>query len=111
RLRLQRRGRAPFAANRPLARARAAQRDVALAAHGRRVWAVFEQAGRLRLARSDDAGRRWKRAHDLGTGDWPAISAGGARELWLAYDRGDRVQVAHSTDGGRTFRRFAPAGD
>ena len=110
-LRLQRRGRAPFAANRPLARARAAQRDVALAANGRRVWAVFEQAGHLRLARSDDAGRRWKRARDLGSGDWPAISAGGPRELWLAYDRGDRVQVAHSTDGGRTFRRFAPAGD
>ena len=56
-------GRTPFTVNRPLAPARAAQRNVALAARGRLVVAAFEQrtrrGDRVLVARSTDGGRRW----------------------------------------------------
>ena len=107
RARIARGGRAPFGVNRPVTRADAVQRDVALAARGDRAWAVFEEGGRLRLARSSDGARHWAGARDLGPGEWPSLAAASGRELWLAYQTRippTRVRVARSTDGGRTFK-------
>lgn len=113
-------GRTPFSVNRPLAGARTAQRNVALASRGRLVVAAFEQRApgggdRVLVARSADRGRTWGRPVELGEGRqawWPAVAIGPDGSVWAAWsdDRagGQRVRVARSADGGRTFgREFA----
>lgn len=102
---VRRRGSAPFSANRPLARSRHAQRNVALAASGRLVVAAFEQAGRVLVARSTDGGAHWSRPVaplDGGRQWWPAVSVRGT-EVWLAAQVDGHVVWTRSADGGRTF--------
>jgi predicted amidohydrolase len=86
---------------------RAEQRNVALAARGRRVWAAWEErrgdADIVFVAASRDGGRRFGRPVALGPGWWPALSAGPDGRLWVAWEHADRVLTASSADGGRTF--------
>ncbi|WP_205697370.1 hypothetical protein [Conexibacter sp. SYSU D00693] len=114
----RRRGVGPFSDNRLLAPSARPQRNVALAARGRRAYAAFEERGpggrwRVRVARSADEGARWRAP--VGVGDpalgdqwWPALAAGPGREVWLAWQQRDRVLVARSVDGGRRFGAPAP---
>jgi hypothetical protein len=82
------------------------------------VVAAFEQRGKghdqVRLARSLDGGRRWRRAvRPTGRGAdadewWPAVAIGPDGAVWLAWSddsgpTGQRVYVARSADGGRRF--------
>lgn len=115
----RRRGdRSPFSVNRPLARSRAVQRNVALAARGRRVWAAFEERrgdrDQVVLARSGDEGRRFARpvrpsGRPDGNADewWPSVAVGPDGTVWLAWQDTSsgtwRVYYARSTDGGRSF--------
>jgi hypothetical protein len=90
---------------RPLARARGAQRNVAVSASGRHVVAAFEQDGRVLVTRSADGGRHWSKAFAPLTGTrqwWPSVSARGS-EVWLAAQVDDHVVWTRSDDGGRTF--------
>jgi hypothetical protein len=99
------RPRAVGGAARPLARSRGTQRNVALAASGRLVFAAFEDHGSLVRARSTDAGARWQISGSPLTGPrqwWPSISVRG-NEVWLAAQVDDHVVWTHSTDGGKTF--------
>ena len=115
----RKRGRTPFATNKPVARSRNVQRNVTLAASGRRAWAVFEenQAGgdRLRLVRSFNGGRTWtrskspvNRATDGQFDEWrPSLSRGSDGTLWLAWqdDSSGRHQIFYSssTSQGRRW--------
>ena len=106
----RRRGRTPFSASRPIAPSRTVQRNVAVAARGRRVWAVWEQAGRLRMARSANGARTWSKpwspARRSARRQWfPDIDVGGDGRVWLAWQQGARVVYSTSRDG----RRFGPA--
>jgi hypothetical protein len=90
---------------RPLARARGAQRNVAVSAAGRTVVATFEQDGRVLVVRSADGGAHWRAPTAPLTGTrqwWPSVSARGS-EVWLAAQVDDHVVWTHSADGGRTF--------
>jgi hypothetical protein len=92
-------------AARPLARANAVQRNVALAAAGRLVVAAYEQDGRVLVARSRDGGAHWTRPVAPLTGArqwWPAVAVRGG-EVWLAAQADDHVVWTRSTDGGATF--------
>jgi hypothetical protein len=112
----RRRGRSPFSVNRPISPSKAVQRNVALAARGRRAWAVWEERGRLRMARSVDAGRRWSKAWRPVPGAreqwWPDLDVGPDGRVWLAWQEGERVRYATSR-GGRRFGapREIAAGD
>ncbi len=94
-VRRRRLGHTPFSVNAPIAPSPRVQRNVALAAHGRVAYAVFEerQAGRwrVRLARSADGGRTWSRSRALPAGGaeaeqwWPAVAAGPDGRAWLVW--------------------------
>jgi hypothetical protein len=97
--------RAVRGAARPLARSRGTQRNVALAASGRLVFAAFEDHGSLVRARSTDGGAHWQISGSPLTGPrqwWPSVSVRG-NEVWLAAQVDDHVVWTHSTDGGMTF--------
>lgn len=97
----------PFSAARPLRPGKAAQRNVALASRGRRVYAAWEELrggrDRVLVAVSKDGGRRFGRPSVLGTGRWPSISAGSGGRVWVSFEASDRVLVASSSDSGRRF--------
>jgi len=114
----RRRARTPFSVNRPISPSSRPQRNVALAARGRHVWAAFEERVRGRdqvyLVRSADGGRHWgARTRPTGrrTGRanewWPSVAAGPGGRVWVAW--GDdssgtmRVYLSASRDGGRSF--------
>jgi hypothetical protein len=105
-------GRTPFGVSKPLVGGapRGVQRNVALAARGRKVFAAYEQAGRLVLARSLDAGRTWQRmpapVMRPGRQWWPSLSAGPDGLVWLAWcddSTGTFRAYAASSAGGRRF--------
>jgi predicted amidohydrolase len=99
------RPRRPRGTERPLARARGVQRNVALAAAGRLVVAAFEQDGRVLVTRSTDRAAHWSKSSAPLTGArqwWPTVSVRG-QEVWLAAQVDDHVVWARSADGGRTF--------
>lgn len=107
-----------FTADRPLARAATAQRNVALAARGRTAWAVFEEQGagrdQIALVRSTTEGASWS-ARVRPTGRpagavrewWPAVATGPDGTVWVAWQDDSsgtwRVYVSRSDDGGRRF--------
>ncbi len=116
---------ARFAAARPLRPGRAAQRNVALASRGKRVWAAWEErrtpdgaagtpigtggaADVVFVAASADGGRHFAKPVALGPGWWPSVSVGPDGRVWVAWEHADRVRVASSADGGRSFS--APVG-
>jgi hypothetical protein len=115
----RRRGRSPFTLNKPLAAARHPQRNVALAARGRRAWAAFEErrGGRdqVFLARSRDHGAHWSKrrvrptGRPAGTADewWPSVAVGPDGRVWISWQDDStgthRVYFASSSDGGRRF--------
>jgi hypothetical protein len=94
----------PFSAAQPIARSFAAQRNVALAAKGRRAIIAWEEGGHVRLARSSDGGRTWTRPQVFGAGSAPSIAMGARGRVWLAMaERRGVVAVWTSHDGGRRF--------
>lgn len=99
----------PIAATRPFSAARAiapsshAQRNVALAAHGRLALAAWEERGHVRAARSTDGGRTWQRPRDLGPGRAPAVALGDRGRAWLALVRRGQVTVWASADRARRW--------
>jgi hypothetical protein len=101
----RKRGRTPFSVSRPIAASKTEQRNVALAARGKRVWAVWEQGGRLRMVRSRDGGRRWSKpwspARQPGRQWWPDLDVGADGRVWLVWQQDDRVVHASSRDGRR----------
>lgn len=123
------RSEAAFSRNRPLTRGKREQRNVDLAAQGKRVYAAFEElrGGRSQVgvARSANGGRSFAGgvAHPAGRGrsgggtrvrrargdEWnPSVAISGKRVFaaWTELRSGEqRVQVAVSNDGGRSFRR------
>ncbi len=105
------RGPAPFGASRPLKRDPGAQRRVALAASGAVVLAVFEQSGRVRVARSVDAGATFGKARLINNPgaprSWfPAVDMDGpeARICWQddAHVHWE-VRCVRSANSGRSF--------
>jgi predicted amidohydrolase len=123
RARLRRRGRTPFSRSRALSRSRVAQRNVALAARGRRVYAVFEESrpggdGRrdqVYLVSSRDAGQRWRRRvrptgrpSGAATEWWPALAVTADGTVWVVWQDDSsgtpRIYFARSRDG----MRFSP---
>ena len=108
-------GARPFASARPLSGGRALQRNVALAARGRTVWAAWEQrragADTVMVARSTDGGRRFGTPRALAPGWWPALSVGPDSRLWAAWEHRGRVHVASAADGRRfSAPRTLPGG-
>lgn len=112
-----------FTADAPLARSRFAQRNVALAARGRTVWAAFEERrgtrDQIALARSTTEGARFTAparptGRPPGTANewWPSVSAGPDGTVWVAWQDDStgtwRAYVSRSTDGGRTFSAPLP---
>ena len=95
---------------RPLARGRGVQRNVALASSGRVVVAAFEQDGRVLVARSSDRGAHWSTPIAPLTGTrqwWPWVAVRG-NEVWLTAQVDDHVVWTRSADGGRTFEPEHP---
>lgn len=114
----RKRGPTPFGVSRPLAAAgAAAQRNVALAAHGRLVVAAFEQRqgarDRVLVARSGDGGAHWSRAVPLGSGRhgwWPAAAVGPDGTVWVSWsdDHTGRQRVYVARAHGPSGRFSAP---
>ena len=84
------------------------QRNVSLAASGSTVFAAYEQAGSVMVARSRDGGATWGRATKVAKGWWPSVSAGTDGKLWLAWQsanaRAPRSFVAVAGKDGRFGR-------
>jgi hypothetical protein len=119
RQRAQRRApRSPFTLNRPIAPSRFPQRNVALAARGRRVWAALEERREDRdqivLVRSSDDGTNWSRpvrptgrTAGAATEWWPSVAVGPDGRVWIAWQDDStgtpRVYVSSSGDRGSSF--------
>jgi hypothetical protein len=107
-----------FAPSRPVAPSTNAQRNAAMAMHGRRAVLAYEErrGGRdqVLVVRSADSGRTWSKpvratGRAAGAVDewWPAVALGPRGRATLAWvDRSsgrERVYFAQSADGGRRW--------
>ena len=112
-----------FTPSRPVAPSRNAQRNVAMAMHGRQAVMAFEERrGRrdqILVVRSSDSGRTWSKpvratGRPAGSLDewWPAVALGPKGRATIAWvDRSsgrERVYFARSSDGGRDWSRPRP---
>ena len=127
------RSRTPFSRARPLTRGTRAQRNAAVARHGRNVVVAYEEADRVRVVFSRDGGRTWSRpipapapavtappapAATTAQQWWPAVAAGRGGRVTLAWveraaGASPRILIAQSRIGRRAFgppRRLAESG-
>ena len=108
-----------FSASRPVAPSKNAQRNAAMAVHGKSALLAYEErrGGRdqILVVRSSDSGRTWSKpvratGRPAGSIDewWPAVALGPkgrATLAWVDASSGDRERVyfAQSADGGRRW--------
>jgi predicted amidohydrolase len=108
----RRRGRTPFSVSRAIAPSKAPQRNVALAARGRRAWAAWEQGRWIRMARSADGGRTWSRPwrpvrRPAGHQWLPDLDVGRDGRVWLVWqDDSSGAERAYFSVSDRRGRRF-----
>lgn len=114
----KRHGPAPFAPSRRLAASRQAQRNVSVAMSGTQVVAAYEQADRVFVVRSGDAGRHWSTAVpvDRRSGDaqwWPSVSIRPDGSGYVAWQDGARVRlvVVRRPGSGRAVARLSKGFD
>ena len=91
---------------RPLTKGRAPQRNVALAADGRRFAAAWEERGRVFAATSANGGRTWSKPRAVAAGQWPAVAISARGRVTVAWCAGRRVLFAR---GPRFAKRRALA--
>jgi hypothetical protein len=105
----------PLSPARPLTSSHAPQRNVALAASGRRLVAAWEERrgahDRVFVATSGDGGRRWSRSTAIpGGGDqqWPAVAISSRGRVTVAWSAGGQVMFARGPRFGKA-RPIDPA--
>ena len=112
-----------FSRSRPVAPSKRAQRNAAMAVHGRSALLAYEERrgdrDQILVVRSSDSGRTWSKpvratGRPAGSTDewWPAVALGQRARATLAWvDRStgrERVYFARSSDGGGTWGEAKP---